>query len=150
MFAQFWLFFPEFVHFWCTFYTPKKCGGVPKLTNIRYDYYHCLLSSNTFSLSFNFAPCQCFCLSTLYVFAYIYLSTLYVFRCICLPTLYVFVCIYFSICMYFYALVFQFFMYLYFFVFLICMHLYDFCFYFVCICMDLRFYFVCICLCILS
>ena len=23
--------------FWCTFYKPKECGGVPKLTNMRYD-----------------------------------------------------------------------------------------------------------------
>ena len=23
--------------FWCTFYRPKECGGVPKLTNMRYD-----------------------------------------------------------------------------------------------------------------
>ena len=25
--------------FWCTFYAPKKYGGVPKMTNIRYEYF---------------------------------------------------------------------------------------------------------------
>ena len=31
-------FVPNSRTFWCTFYRPKKYGGVPKRTNIRYGY----------------------------------------------------------------------------------------------------------------
>ena len=31
-------FVPNSRTFWCTFYRPKKYGGVPKRTNIRYDH----------------------------------------------------------------------------------------------------------------
>ena len=35
-FAQFLPICLKLAYFLCTFYRPKKCGGVPKLTNIRY------------------------------------------------------------------------------------------------------------------
>ena len=31
-------FVPNSRTFWCTFYRPKKYGGVPKWTNMRYDF----------------------------------------------------------------------------------------------------------------
>ena len=34
--ANFGYFVPNLHAFWCTFYSPKYWGGVPKLTNIRY------------------------------------------------------------------------------------------------------------------
>ena len=39
-FGLFWLFGWEFTHFLVYFYRPKKCVGLPKLTNVRYDDDH--------------------------------------------------------------------------------------------------------------
>ena len=37
-FGQFWLFCREFSHFLVYFYRPEHCGGVPKLTHMRYAH----------------------------------------------------------------------------------------------------------------
>ena len=146
MFAQFWLFCPEFAHFWCTFYTPKQCGIVPKLTNIRYVYNHCLFSSwlpeytKMFYMIYDLYPMVSSSITHFHYLYTLHLVNVFVFLlCTCLD---IFV---FLLCMCLDVFVFLLCMYLYVFIFLFCMY------FFVClICMYLCFYFVCICLCILS
>ena len=36
-FGPFWLFCHKVMHFLVSFYRPKQCGGVSKLTNLRYE-----------------------------------------------------------------------------------------------------------------
>ena len=136
MFAQFWLFCPEFAHFWCTFYTPKQCSIVLNLTNIRYVYNHCLFSSRLPKYTKIF-----YMLYDLYLMVsssithFHYLSTLHLVN--------VFV---FLLCMCLHIFVFLLCMCLDVFVFLLCMYLYVFIFLFVCISMHLSFNFLCICI----